>query len=120
MRLFSRTCSRVFIAPRAVAADGLGCECEAFSDERIPLRANIGNVNNTLNSNTNALLSRGYGMRITKVIMLRFAGDAPIEVGDGVVLPGEGAPKWRCVEVSRFPTVTCARLERMAAYEGSI
>lgn len=120
MRLFQRTLSDILIVPRRVVTDALGGVREGFAPERIRLRGSVGYVSNTLNSTANAMLGAGYGIRVAQAVKLSFVGDVPINVGDGVMLPGDGAPCWRIVEVSRFPLITTARLERLAAREGAV
>ena len=115
MRLLQRTLSEIRVWPRREAADGLGGVREEFSGEPQVLSGNIGYVSNTLNSTANALMSTEAGMRAAQTLRLRFMGDAGIDAGDGAALPGEARACWRCVEVSRYPLMTVARIERMAA-----
>lgn len=117
MRLLRRTGSNITIAPRAVQTDALGGVTERFSDERITLWGNVSVVSNTLNSTANALVSTAAGMRVAQALRLRFIGRVKIAVGDGVLLPGDAEPTWRCVEVSQYPLMTLARIERIAAAE---
>ena len=114
MRLLNRTLSTITIAPRITVTGGCGGIAEGFSAERIALRGNIGYVSNTLNSTANALISTPMGERIAQALKLRFMGDVPVNAGDGVILPGEDEPAWRCVEVNRFPLMTVARVEKIA------
>lgn len=117
MRLLLRSACEVRIAPLSVRADALGGVVEGFSGEHMPVQASVGYVSNTLNSTANALSRGEAGMRAAQTIRLRFIGDAPIKVGDGVLLPDDARPAWRCVEVNRYPLMTLARLERMADAE---
>lgn len=106
------------MAARRVAEDGLGGFAEGFSDERTVLRGNVGFVSNSLNSTANALIGSAAGVRAAQTLRLRFMGDARIYPGDGVLLPGEETVSWRCVEVSRYPLMTVARVERIAGTDG--
>ena len=103
---------------RKVVTDALGGVCEGFDDECRVLAGNIGFVNNTLNSAANAFVSMASGVRTAQALRLRFIGRAEIGVGDGVALPGEEGVCWRCVEVSFFPLMTVARVERIAGADG--
>lgn len=114
MRLLKRTGCEISVFHREVTAGALGGVAEGFSGERIRLSGNIGYVSNTLNSTANALINSAYGVRAAQTLKIRFAGRAQIYVGDGVMLPGDGKICWRCVEVSFYPFITVARVERMA------
>lgn len=118
MRLLKRTASEIRVFGRKVVTDGLGGVCERFDDACRVLVGNIGFVNNTLNSAANAFVSMPAGVRTAQVLRLRFVGRAEICVGDGVALPGEDGVCWRCVEVSDFPLMTVARVERIAGADG--
>ena len=118
MRLFYRTMSEIRVAPRMVDQDGLGGMTEGFSADIKVFHGNIGFVSNTLNSTANALMSTAEGVREAQTLKLRFMGRAEIAAGDGVMLPGENTPCWRCVEVSNFPLMTLARVERIAGADG--
>lgn len=117
MRLLKRTASEIRVYDRRVTEDGLGGMCEGFSEEYRVLCGNIGFVNNTLNSAANAFVSMGSGVRAAQTLRLRFIGRVQAAVGDGVALPGENGVCWRCVEVSCFPLMTVARVERIAGTE---
>lgn len=114
MRLLKRTGCEIFVFPREVTKCALGGVAEGFSGERIRLWGNVGYVSNTLNSTANALVSTASGARAAQTLRLRFIGRARIAVGDGVMLPGEEEVCWRCVEVSFYPLITAARVERLA------
>lgn len=113
MRLFQRSAQVVRIAPRSCTTDTLGAAVEGFAGAWITAKANVGFVANALNSAANALNSAMPGMIPAQTLKLRFAGRVEICVGDGVALPGEVVPRWRCVEVDNFPMTTLARLERI-------
>lgn len=117
MRLFRRTGCEIFACPRRTVQGALGGVAEGFSEDRIRLWGNVGYVSNTLNSTANALVYTASGARAAQTLRLRFAGRAQIRVGDGVMLPGEMQPCWRCVEVSFYPLITSARVERIAGRE---
>ncbi|MGI6239547.1 MAG: hypothetical protein ACOYI5_07970, partial [Christensenellales bacterium] len=72
MRMLNRTLQDVRIWPRAVQAGALGI-CEGFSDVPIAVRASVGYVSNSLNSNLNALASAPYGVRAAQTIKLRLS-----------------------------------------------
>lgn len=114
MRLLKRTGCEIFVFPRETAAGALGGVAEGFSGQSVRLWGNVGHVSNTLNSTANALVSTASGARTAQTLKLRFCGRTQIAVGDGVMLPGETAPCWRCVEVSFYPFITAARVERLA------
>ena len=115
MRLLQRSACVVRIAPRRTREDGMGGIVEEFSDEYLRLQCSVGYVNNSLNSSANALAWGEGGVRAAQTLRLRFIGEAGINVGDGALLPDDMRPAWRCVEVDRFPLMTLARLERIAA-----
>lgn len=100
--------------PREVSPGDLGGSSEGFAAGGTAARASVSYVTNSLNGNLNALAAAPYGVRAAQAIRLRFVGAVAISAGDGVSLPGEGGPAWRCVEVDRYPLVTVARLERIA------
>lgn len=114
MRLLKRTGCEICVFPRVATQGELGGVTEGFSGERIRLWGNVGYVNNTLNSTANALAATAFGARTAQALRLRFIGRAKLSVGDGVMLPGEEGPCWRCVEVSYYPLITNARVERIA------
>ena len=118
MRLLKRTASEIRVFERREVADGLGGVCEGFSDVSRTLYGNIGFVNNTLNSTANAFVSGAAGVRQAQTLRLRFIGRVEIGAGDGIALPGEDRVCWRCVEVSDFPLMTVARVERIAGADG--
>lgn len=118
MRLLNRTLSEIRVATRIATEDGMCGVVEGFSSEYKALQGNIGFVNNTLNSTANALMSTAAGVRTAQTLRLRFMGRAEIHAGDGVLLPGEETVCWRCVEVSEFPLMTVARVERIAGADG--
>ena len=113
MRLLYRTAREVRIAPRQCGTDSLGGVTEGFSPDRIALRGSVSYVNNTLNSSANALIAKPYGIFAAQALRIRFAGHAEVSPGDGMLLSGEDAPCWRCLEVERFPFTTVARFERI-------
>ena len=114
MRQHWRTGTDVLIWPRQTETGELGGSAEGFSSEGIAARASVSYVTNSLNGNLNALTAAPYGVRAAQAIRLRFIGAAALAAGDGVSLPGEDGPAWRCLEVDRYPLVTVARLERIA------
>ena len=114
MRLLKRTGCEISVFPREVTAGALGGVAEGFSTQSIRLWGNVGHVSNTLNSTANALVSTASGARTAQTLRLRFSGRAQIAVGDGVMLSGETEICWRCVEVSVYPFLTTARVERIA------
>ena len=114
MRLHWRTSTNIVVWPREVSAGELGGNAEGFSSAGIAARASVSYVSNSLNGNLNALAASPYGVRAAQAIRLRLVGAATIAAGDGVSLPGEEGPTWRCVEVDKYPLVTVARLERIA------
>lgn len=113
MRLLKRTGCEISVFPREVTKGALGGVAEGFSGERIRLWGNVGYVSNTLNSTANALVASASGARAAQTLRLRFIGRARLCVGDGVMLPGEAEPCWRCTEVSFYPLITAARVERI-------
>ena len=114
MRLFRRTLIKARIAPRAGTEDALGGVAEVFSEDYAEVEASLSYVANTLGSTGNNLNSGMYGARLSQLIRLRMAPGAPISVGDGVLLPGDGKVMWRCLQVDEYPHVKVARLERIA------
>lgn len=114
MRQHWRTGTDVLIWPRQAATGALGGCAEGFSSEGIAARASVSYVANSLNGNLNALSAAPYGVRAAQAIRLRFMGVAVLAAGDGISLPGEDKPAWRCVEVDKYPLITVARLERIA------
>ena len=113
MRIFQRSAQTVMIAPRSCTTDALGAAVEGFASPWVAAQASVGFVANTLNSAANALRSAMPGVMLAQTLKLRFAGRVQIRAGDGVILPGEVVPCWRCVEVDNFPMSTVARLERI-------
>ena len=114
MRLYRRTLCEILVWPRVPVTGALGGVAEGFSSAPVAIEGSVGYVENALSSDRNALSAAPYGVQVRQSLKLRLRNGAPIRTGDGVSLPGEGAPAWRCVEVDVYPFVTVARLERMA------
>lgn len=114
MRLLRRTIEKVLIVPRSVKADGLGGIIEDFSGEGREAEASVSYVANTLSASGNNVNSAMYGARLSQAVRLRMAPEAEISAGDGVMLSGDDAVAWRCVQVDAYHNVKVARLERIA------
>lgn len=114
MRLFRRTIEKVRIFPRGVKADEVGCAVEDFSGEGHEAEVSISYVANTLSASGNNVNAAMYGVRLSQSVRLRMAPEVEILAGDGVMLPGDEAVSWRCVQVDAYHNVKVARLERIA------
>ena len=105
MRLYERTLKWISIAPRLVAADGLGGGVEGFSAKRRTVRASV-------IPSTGGLRDRAAGVERVQTMCLLMPEDAGIEVGDGVCVDSQ-TPGWRCVSVQRWSAHVAAQLERI-------
>jgi len=105
MRLFERTLKWIEIAPRSVAADGLGGMVEGFSAARRSVRGSV-------IPSTGGMVSRESGAAQVGTMCLLLPKDADIAVGDGVGVDG-GKVEWRCVNVENWSAHVAAQVERI-------
>ncbi len=102
MRLTERGTQTVHIAPRAVAQNG----AEAFSQQRIAVRAKIVPV-------AGGLESHAAGLWNSAKMCLLLPSGCGIRVGDGLCLQGTEVD-WRCVSVKEWFSHVTAQFQRIA------
>lgn len=105
MRLYERTLQWIEIAPRVVAADGLGGGVEDFSAERTAVRASV-------IPSTGGLRDHQAGVGRVQTMCLLMPLDAPVQAGDGVCVDSD-QPNWRCTGVQRWSAHVAAQVERI-------
>jgi len=105
MRLLERTLKWIDIAPRRVAADGLGGGVEDFSAQHRRVRASV-------IPSTGGLRDRESGVERVQTMCLLMPKDALIEPGDGVCVDAQ-QPNWRCTCVQRWSAHVAAQVERI-------
>ena len=105
MRFLERTLKWIDIAPRAVAADGLGGGVEKFSADRKSVRASV-------IPSTGGLRDHQAGVERVQTMCLLMPLDAQIQTGDGVCVDSD-QPNWRCTSVQRWSAHVAAQVERI-------
>lgn len=118
MRLLRRTLRDIRIAHRVCIEDELGGVREGFGTPAPAVRGSIEYIANTLGSAINSMGTGMYGVYRRKALRIRFAALTEIEVGDGVMLPGENSVMWRCVQVDAYPWIKVVRVEQIAGEDG--
>ena len=113
MRFVERTRRKIRIAPRQNVTDSIGGVREAFSDVTIPAYCAVTSSGNTLSYSANALVPMEHGVSFRQAKKLLLPPDTPIHVGDGVCMPGESSPRWRCITLETWSSHLVAKIERL-------
>jgi len=114
VRQHVRSCVDVWIYPRSVCTDDLGCTREQFDLPAHRTKGSVEPVSNTLGYAANGLAHLEAGVKGNQAVRVCLPEKTAVKTGDGVGFEEDGGAQWRCVFVEKWHGHMRVKLERMA------